>query len=291
MTWVVRSLVGKIRSILTANLTKRTAFWKMFKIKQGTYETSVRRLHSFHSDVVQASLHHPSHTRAPGDYLASKLHARSLKMGNIFHYEADIERCNDKLLQVLARYADTEETVKLSDPLASYAYDVMYATTTGQKPGFLERPIDAARIRSAMQDWKFYAVVHGTYVRFHPIIARLLKSLPLPDPSTQIRDLLPTDIDTVERGALRHVRERANAADRDDSALLFACAALITVGSSPFIIHALTSLFHIYRNPNLLQRLRHEIDHIQISWSEVPAEMQGPATAATHRAAGVSPPV
>ena len=142
MTWLVRSLAGKIRSILAANLAKRTAFWNLSKIYQGTYETSVRRLHSFHSDVVQVgpheycisdpvyfeglahfqnarnpnnlpktssltlsqvSLHHYSHTRAPVDDFAFKLLARSLKMGNIFHYEADIESCNDRLLQVLAK--------------------------------------------------------------------------------------------------------------------------------------------------------------------------------------------
>ena len=60
-----------------------------------------------------------------------------LKMSNIFHYEPTIDECNQALLQALADYAETGEDVNIADVVARYAFDTLFATSTGKRAGFL----------------------------------------------------------------------------------------------------------------------------------------------------------
>lgn len=92
-------------------------------------------------------------------------------MSNIYLYEPIIEQCNHTLLQVLQNFAQTGEDVRMIDLIARYAFDVLFATSTGKQPGFLSKSLDTARILEAMEGWKFHSIVYGSYMRFHPIIA------------------------------------------------------------------------------------------------------------------------
>jgi cytochrome P450 len=181
-------------------------------------------------------------------------------MANIFDYEKDIEACNIKLLDKLRKYAATGEKVKLADLVAAYAYDVMFATTTGQEPSFLDGAPNSNRLLTAMESWKFYSVLSGSYLRFHPWVDRLAKIVLGEKQSLDIVLRHLPDLDTVEQGIVGRVKQSMpHGQEAHGKELLTACVALVTAGSDAVIVHLLTTLHHIYRDPELLRRLRQEI--------------------------------
>lgn len=60
---------------------------------------------------------------------ATSILATRLSMSNIFQYEADIEACNERLLKTLTDHAGTGDLIKMSDLIASYAYEVYVVTS------------------------------------------------------------------------------------------------------------------------------------------------------------------
>jgi hypothetical protein len=189
----------------------------------------------------------------------------SLRMANIFSYEKEIEACNGRLLKALRQHAATRKAVKLADIIAAYAYDVMFATTTGQAPSFLDTPADAARLYTAMRSWKFYSIIHGCYLRFHPFIDRLVKLVINHDrPANVLLRHLP-DLDNVQSGIIGKLnKDAAHDHEQNTPELLTACIALVAAGSDAVVVHLLTTLFHIYRDDRLLERLRSEISQARI---------------------------
>ncbi|TKA75434.1 hypothetical protein B0A55_04878 [Friedmanniomyces simplex] len=287
--WLVRLIWTSIRGIPASYLAKHTILWKLYHIRNGTYELAISKLPAKYGSVVKIgqqeySISNPAffercsrfekappyiHSLSNHEEARSQPHrlpANLLKMANIFHYEADIEACSTKLLSTLTGYAATGKIVKMSGLLTSYAYDAMFATTTGQKPGFLDRPKDAARLKTCMENWKFLSVLGGSYLRFHPIITRALNTISAKfDPVIHIIKHLPTDLPNAKGGIIALMREASGGIyGVEDSALRAACVALVTAGTDPIIVHALTSLFHIYSDPGLLQKLRQEIVRARI---------------------------
>lgn len=186
-------------------------------------------------------------------------------MANVYHYETAIEACNQKLLETLAQYADTGEAVKMSNIIACYAYDVLYATTTGQQSTFLDRPMDAQNITSAMESWKFWAVLNGSYMRFHPLIRQVIR---LCNPSNKAEREVKNHLDigdkTEERSAAAEMLRTPSDDPDKVKHVTEACIAMVLAGSDPVITHILSSLFYIYRDPQLLRRLREEIKQSRI---------------------------
>ena len=196
---------------------------------------------------------------------AFQLLHEALSMANIFRYEADIDTCTQRLYQTFAKYAKSGESVRVSDLIACYAYDVLYATATGQNAGFLERPVDAQKITSALDNRKFLSVLYGSYLRFRPSVYAAIRALwPKVNAERQILDHLDVD-DAHKRSAavqmlLADSGEDENHAKRTTEA----CVALILAGADPLITSLVTSLFYIYSNPKLLQSLRDEISRSQM---------------------------
>jgi len=176
-------------------------------------------------------------------------------MANIFYCETDIEACNLKLLDTFAKYAATGETVKVSDIIAYYAYDVLYATTTGRQPGFLGRPMHMRKVTSALESWKSYGVLYGSYLRFRPFLDAAYKKLGL---AGNAKDHISEDFD-IDDDHPKHLLRKGSDEPKHARDMFDPCVAMILAGSDPVITHLLTSLFYIYRDPELLQRLRHEI--------------------------------
>ncbi|KAK5724179.1 hypothetical protein LTR17_013561 [Elasticomyces elasticus] len=287
MFWLAREILKTIQSISAAYLAKHTILWKLYHARRGTYESAVGDLHQRYGAIVQVgpreySISNPVFfercarfekallsTSYNKDAIISssyRLLAEPLRMANVFLYERDIEACSQKLMETLAGFAATGETVNMSDLITCYAYDTMFATTTGQKPRFLDRPMNASGIKTAMKNWKFYSVLYGSYLRFHPIITRAFNLIfTKPEPAAEVASHLATDSADVKHGILAFMRKAsANITEDGNREMLTACIAMVTAGSDPLITHILTSLHHIYSDPKLLKELRKEIDQAYI---------------------------
>ncbi|KAK3657300.1 hypothetical protein LTR56_002440 [Elasticomyces elasticus] len=287
MFWLAREILKTIQSISAAYLAKHTILWKLYHVRRGTYESAIGDLHQLYGAIVQVgpreySISDPlffercarfekallstSNSKDGRTTSSYRLLAKPLRMANVFLYERDIEACTKKLMDTLAGFAATGETVNMSDLITCYAYDTMFATTTGQEPRFLARPMDASGIKTAMENWKFYSVLYGSYLRFHPIITRAFNLIfTKPEPAAEIASHLETDSANVKRGILAFMRKAsADITEDDNREMLTACIAMVTAGSDPLITHILTSLHHIYSDPKLLKGLRKEIDQAHI---------------------------
>lgn len=182
-------------------------------------------------------------------------------MANVNFYQYDIEACNFKLLDALAAHATSGESVKISDIIASYAYDVLFATTTSQPAGFLDHPKDVAKVVGAMRDWKFHCILYGSYLRFHPLNDAMMKHIDgRGTMKAQLLQHIPADLGRAKAGvAARILKALGGEPSGMESDVLPACLAMVAAGTDPLITHLTSSLFYIYRDPKLLQELRAEI--------------------------------
>lgn len=124
----------------------------------------------------------------------------------------------------------------------------LFATTTGQKAGFLDGPTKSAEVTFALRQWKSESLQTGAWWRFYSVIERMTAFATSP---SIVQRELAAFLDGQQKAASKHTLE--------------ACTALVLAGSDPTITHILTTLFYIYRDTALLQRLRDEIWHSGIS--------------------------
>ena len=181
-------------------------------------------------------------------------------MANIFRYEADINACNRKLLERLEKHAENAQPVKIASLIAAYAYDVLFATTTGQTAGFLDEPSDTAKVTAAVSGWKLHAVLNASYLRFFPCISQLAKSLlSQTDGASTMLNKLRNGLNNSKGNAMGALLGADGESDNTAERSFDARVAMLIAGSDPTITHILTSLFYIYRDHELLERLRQEI--------------------------------
>ena len=198
-------------------------------------------------------------------YHSNSILISALDMANIFHYEANIDRCIHDLLQALFSHSESGEDVDMAELIARYAYDTLFATTTGKAPGFLTRPLDIAKLTQAMTNWKLQAVAYGSYLRFHRIIRTVLGLLNSRQSfEYQLLEQLDIDTDRQSRCVLDRMLSAPNGFVADRGAR-HARVALIIAGADPTITHIFTSLYYIYCNRRIVERLRAEIQAANIS--------------------------
>lgn len=178
-------------------------------------------------------------------------------MANIFRHEADIDMCNDALLRVLIEHAHSGEVVNLADLIARYAYDTAFRVSVGESPGFLRGTMNITAIKEALDQWKFRSVLSGSYMRFHPIIARLFRRLQTDNLEKLIISRLKEAADECQNN-LSH--KESGVADNESRSRLDAFLALLIVGADPTITHLLSSLYYIYSDTDLLTQVRDEIN-------------------------------
>lgn len=188
-------------------------------------------------------------------------------MANIFQHEPEINRCNAAVLQSLLRYAESGKELDLCDLIIRYAYEIMFATTVGHAPGFLSQQLDVSKLLQEVDDWKFHTLLYGSYFRFYPVIAKLFGLLPY-HKSLQQRVSRYFGIITAQSPSC-DMSQLLSAAQEQDSlsrSSIEACIAAIIAESDPTISHIVTSLFYIYQDRELLERLRKEIAAANISY-------------------------
>ncbi|KAK4507103.1 hypothetical protein PRZ48_000837 [Zasmidium cellare] len=276
------SLIQRFRNGIPGPfLAKLSPLWKIYHVLRGSYRKKVRELHERYGPLVQVGpnefsladkglVYIPKLTSSPFaiDLNALEQLEKSARMANVYRNEHLIEKCNHQLLSLLAKAAETGGTLELSPLLARYAYETMLVTTTGQFAGFLEDDPDSDRIQTLMKDWKFYAVLYGSYLKYHPFIAKILRKCGLrgdsqhelfqgahPDqeaepPAEDPSDTIP-GLKDEEQGLLHQGIE--------------ARIALTLAGADPAVILIRTALWYIYSDQELLQQLREEIENANLS--------------------------
>ena len=191
---------------------------------------------------------------------------KALSMANIFQYEAQVDECNKALLQALVQYAQSEEEVKLADLIARYAYDTMFAITTGEQRGFLKKSPNTSKLRDAMESWKLRSIAHGSYLRFHAIIDKVLKCLSLRTTfEQQISAHLHKDAINGDNSPFAQLLPVQEGDQESARGIAEARVALIAAGSDSTITHILATLFHVYQDKRLVDRLRKEIQGVNLS--------------------------
>ena len=114
-----------------------------------------------------------------------------------------------------------------------------------------------------MESWKFNAIAYGSYLRFHPIIAKILRLFnQRSNYERQIATHLNIEVNDKDGCAMNQMRCTDS---RAPSRTLEACIALVVAGCDPAITHILSTLFFIYRDRGLLERLRQEITDANLS--------------------------
>ena len=187
-------------------------------------------------------------------------------MANVFRYEPYIDMCNASLLQALLNYTRSGEEVNLHDLIARYAYDTMFATTVGSSPGFLANSLDISKLAEAMENWKFLAILHGSYMRFHPIIAKVLHMFNYRrSVERQIAHHLGTNINDSNLSALAQMCKALEEQSEFSSHNIEACIVIIIAGADPIISQMVACLYYIYRDDTLLERLRREISDANLT--------------------------
>lgn len=121
----------------------------------------------------------------------------------------------------------------------------MIATTTGQNAGFLDDQPEKCiqKIDKTLSDWKFHAVLYGSYLRYHPYITSILGVFGYRGVTSGGLKLLTNDEDTTKTRT-PEVEARV---------------ALSLAGADPAVSLISTAVKHIYSRPKLLQKLRDEI--------------------------------
>jgi hypothetical protein len=179
-------------------------------------------------------------------------------MSNIHRYEPQINACNEAFLKVLKQHAESGEPLDFSDLIARYAFDVMFATTTGKKAGFLDYKLEVVKILAAMGQWKLLSIKFGTYFRILPPFAQIASVIDINRFDRQVLKHL-SNMNCDEAGGALKQMLTASGKQRDEKTVLEACAALIIAESDPTIEDIGTALFYIYHDVNLVKDLRAEI--------------------------------
>ncbi|KAF2173103.1 hypothetical protein M409DRAFT_49590 [Zasmidium cellare ATCC 36951] len=262
-------------------LAKLSPLWKIYHVLRGSYRKKVRKLHDRYGPLVQVGpnefslgdkglVYIPKLKPSPFavDSEALQRLENSVRMANVYRNEHLIEKCNHQLLRLLSNAAETGESVQLSPLLARYAYETMLATTTGQFAGFLQIDPDADRIQAQMKDWKFFAVLYGSYLKYHPLIAKILKKCGVRGDSQHelfrgTRSSQETD-DNADS-----MPDSSSGQQKEEQALLPGDAeariALTLAGADPAVILIRTALSYIYSDTGLLQQLREEMKTADVS--------------------------
>ncbi|KXT10844.1 hypothetical protein AC579_1933 [Pseudocercospora musae] len=262
-------------------LAKITFLWKVYHQLVGDYQSKLKMLHEQYGAIVQV---------APGEFSVSgkesplrfigRLPAstKSLlyppavqvlqdacKMQNLFNRERVIDDRNSALQQHLVNAAASQQEIDVTKLFARYAYDLVIATTTGKPAGFLDTTADSAKIESAIKNWKFDAIIVGSYLRYNTYIKpkrekRLFSSVT--EASVAITDQkLVATYDTDGTSHLHDVEPTSLIQTSDHETM----TVLALAAADPAIVLITKALYYVYNNHDILRSLRAELKASGIS--------------------------
>ncbi|EME89770.1 uncharacterized protein MYCFIDRAFT_89926 [Pseudocercospora fijiensis CIRAD86] len=262
-------------------VAKVTFLWKLYHQLVGDYQTKLKVLHERHGPIVQVapgefsvsgkegSLRFigrlPASTQGLLNPPAIKVLQDACKMQNLFDRERVIDGRNQALQQHFVNAANDQRQIDLTKLFARYAYDLVITTTTGKPAGFLDINADPAKIDSAIKNWKFDAIIVGSYLRYNKYIKpkrenRLFSSVSEASTATTDEKLAATH-DTDGISPLHEIKPSSliNASDHEAMTVLALAAA------DPAIILVTKALSYVYNNHDILHSLRAEFKASGIS--------------------------
>ncbi|KJY00159.1 hypothetical protein TI39_contig340g00024 [Zymoseptoria brevis] len=259
-------------------IAKLTPVWPISHHLDGSYDQTVQELHLRHGSLVQvgpalyslsdrtyfdtlSDLEAGSYPTAP----AAVSSFQQLLMSNIFRNEHLIDACNEKLFAFFAHSAQIGAPINLSNIIARYAYDVMIATTTGQLAGFLDTEPDPAKVDRALKSWRFYAILYGSYLRYHPIIAAVRKLCGM-DKIAQDERFTMTPEAAQPTESTDEQPTHAKHGTKTSAAPIEARIALSLAGADPTMSLILKAIQQMFTEEGLLDRLRDEITAADLSY-------------------------
>ena len=186
---------------------------------------------------------------------------RALRMANLYSVESQIDSCNESLFMLMKTANEKGENIDMSELLTRYAHEVMLCCTVRQRAGFLN--YDTNKLdKSIFKNWTFYAILHGSYLRYHPFIASMTKRWRLSGDSSA--DLMMELVPSKLSAALGPSASAQSSEAMGSATELETCIALTMAAADPTISLITTALHYIYGTPELLEELRAEIAAAQL---------------------------
>jgi hypothetical protein len=246
-------------------------WWKLDKVRHTHSSLPIQVM-------VDANKYNLAKSNVPDTFLVRSLHHNAadsvhavLMMPRIYGYEPIIDECNRTLLKALLDSANRDEGVQLTDVSQQYAFDTLFAVTTGKHGGCLHSSSDNAALVRAMENWKHYHMATGAATRLFPRIAQFLRRH---DIRNGFEQLVYNHLDASRDSELGCILNRPVEGDAAVSKhAIEACMAIVLAGADPLITHLQSSLFHIYNDKELLEQLRGEIANVKISQSRTIKEL------------------
>ncbi|KAL4763024.1 cytochrome P450 [Aspergillus foveolatus] len=191
--------------------------------------------------------------------------ASMYSMSSLVAYETYVDNCIAVFKQRLDGISAQGRTVNMVHWLQCYAFDVIGEITFGSRFGFLDAGNDVGGVMKSIEDGLAASSYLGLYPWIYPFYLRIL-------------GYLRQGLSYVNEFSLRHIQEtraamkgsRKDLPSISDWDILAIVGANVGAGSDTTAISLSSSLYHLYRQPRCLAKLREEIESAGIG-AEIPA--------------------
>lgn len=222
-------------------------------------------------------------------------------MSSLVHYEPFVDYCAELFIRHLNEFADKKQTLNLGHWFQCYAFDVIGNITFGERfgrspilaplnsmmltvTGFLDNGHDIDGTMAALQKVLIYSTLVGVYPEWHPRLSGPLSKLKLSgaggrayiskfvqekisqhearklDPEAPADAIIQTQ-DFVEKLILARDKDPEKITDYH---LFIMGQSNVTAGSDTTAISLSSIMWHLMQNPEVLQKLRAEIDEFTL---------------------------
>ncbi|KAH6847213.1 cytochrome P450 [Chaetomium sp. MPI-CAGE-AT-0009] len=207
-------------------------------------------------------------------------------MSSLVHYESYVDECADLFCQRLSEMAAREDSlnqaVDMGHWLQCYAFDVIGMITYSKRLGFLDFGEDVGHVMRNLGDHLAYASVVGVYPWLHPVLFRVRnwlagsrgkggqfivnftqESMAAHQAKPKAQPLLVAE--EQQRETIDFLTKFVHKHSQDPSVfttyhVLSGCVSNMVAGSDTTSISLSAILYHVLRNPDVLERLRDEVD-------------------------------
>ncbi|CAK1366607.1 Pisatin demethylase [Cercospora beticola] len=202
--------------------------------------------------------------------------ASSYAMSALLAYESGVDQCREILEQSLTLKAKMSASIDLPRLAQFMAFDVICQISFNKIPGFVAKESDIDGCIETLDTRLFMSTVGGLFPRLHRGVLKTFQFLGLPNPMT--KHLLKwVDHEIDRRRQEKSSGGNFNSTSSDMVSTLLSAAenqsgritdtevqraAMMNVfaGSDTTSIALTSILFHVYRNPKHLERLRQELE-------------------------------
>ncbi|KAH9215292.1 cytochrome P450 that detoxifies the phytoalexin pisatin [Leptodontidium sp. 2 PMI_412] len=191
-------------------------------------------------------------------------------MTALLSYEEAVNRQTKVLMDKLSAFARERKLVSVPTFVQYYAFDVIGEITVAQSFGMMESENDLNGIIKAIDSAMIYGGMLGSLPEFHPWISRLMDLCGVRSPVVPVIQYIGETIDSYRLrqqttgkeysgdflGKLLQLEANGKITPQDT---FDCCGNNIVAGSDTTAITLSSALYHLFKHPDKLQRLREEI--------------------------------